>query len=221
MPTRERTTPVGQEIDPIAVIHTTSPRKTSLSISSELEINEELTGLLVNEPTALLIDINNFYRRAKDNGFKIDYLALKSIFESRCNLRYIGAFTAVDRQDPESIEWVNQMIDFGYDVVTKDLKRYSTPSGVSTKGNMDVEIAVAAALNVPSTYKHIILGTCDGDFVALVKTLREKDPERKVSVLGVKNVPYRGMSEDLVKAATHFYDIAAFLDHVTFKVSDV
>lgn len=180
-----------------------------------LRINEALPGLVRHEPTALLLDINNLYRRSKDNGFSIDYDKLKNVFEQRCDLRYCAAFSAVDRNNPQSTKWVEYMQNKGYSLVIKDLKRYTNARGDTvSKGNMDIEITIAA-LELSAAFAHVIIGTCDGDFVPLVDKLREGN-FRKVSVLGITNANWTGMSDTLVRSADHFYDLAAIREHIEY-----
>ena len=185
-------------------------------VASALAINEALPNLITNEPTALLLDINNLYRRAAQNNFRIDYGKLKSLFEKRCDLRFCGAFSAVDRTNREAENWVKYMQGQDYVVVAKDLMRYTNDQGVLvSKGNMDIEIAIAA-LSLSPAFAHIVIGTCDGDFVPLIDKLREGH-FRKVSVLGITNTDWSGMSDTLVRSADNFYDMAAIKDHISYS----
>lgn len=189
------------------------------SVDSALRLNEYLPNLSRTEPTAILLDVNNLYKRAQANDFRLDYIRLRQIFETRCDLRYMGAFSAVDAQDPDAVNWVQYLREKGYDVVTKDLKRYVGSQGTNvTKGNMDIEIAVKA-MSLSSGILHVIIGTCDGDFIPLIDKLREGEA-RKVSVLGVRNPnSWVGMSEELVRSADNFYDLGAIKDYVSYKNS--
>lgn len=180
-----------------------------------LEINEALPGLVRHEPTALLLDVNNLYKRANDNGFRIDYDRLKSIFEQRCDLRHCAAFSAVDRNNPSAGKWADYMVNKGYTLVVKDLKRYTNAKGeMVSKGNMDIEITIAA-LNLSEAFAHVIIGTCDGDFVPLLNELREGN-FRKVSVLGITNSNWTGMSDTLIRSADYFYDLTAIKEHIEY-----
>lgn len=184
-------------------------------VGSELVINDALPGLVRGEATALLLDVNNLYRRARENGFSIDYVQLQSIFSHRCDLRYCSAFSAVDKDNQNSMNWASYMTDKGYSVITKDLKRYTNDKGqLVTKGNMDIEITIAA-LSLSEAFSHIVIGTCDGDFVPLLEKLREGH-FRKVSVLGMRNKNWTGMSESLVRSADHFYDMMQIKDFISY-----
>lgn len=194
------------------------PVDLSTMVGPELTINEALPGLVRGEPTALLLDVNNLFRVARKNDFRIDYVRLKSIFENRCDLRYCSAFSAVDRDDTGAVNWANYLADKGYTLVTKDLKRWYNDTGqLISKGNMDIEIAVAA-MSLSPAFSHIVIGTCDGDFIPLIEKLREGS-FRKVSVLGLRNKDWSGMSKSLVKSADNFYDLLDIKDYVSYKNS--
>jgi uncharacterized LabA/DUF88 family protein len=186
------------------------------TVHSELAINEALPGLKLHEPTALLLDINNLYRRSRDNNFRIDYLRLINILRARCDLRYAAAFSAVDRDDPEALDWLKYMNDVGYDIINRDLINYTGDDGRQVmKGNMDIEIAISA-MKLSHGFTHVIIGTCDGDFVPLVHELQE-DPIRRVSVLGISGENWKGMSKSLARAADNFYDLSKLVDEIHYR----
>lgn len=185
------------------------------SVHTDMMINDVFPGLSPHEPTALLLDVNNLFRRASNLGFRIDYGKLKDLLASRCDLRYCGAFSAVDPDDEAAAGWIKYMEDVGYDVITKDIYKYTAENGRHvTKGNMDLEICVAAT-DLSSAFTHVILGTCDGDFTVVVKRL-QRDLVRKVSVLGVSKADGAGMSRMLVKQADNFYNIARIQRQIEF-----
>ncbi len=185
-------------------------------IGSELVINEALPGLIKGEATALLLDVNNLFKRSQADGFRIDYVRLQHIFQHRCDLRYCGAFSAVDKNDNKALNWVKWMTDKGYQVITKDLKRYKDAHGRTiTKGNMDIDMTIAA-MDLSEGFGHIILGSCDGDFEPLISRLK-RGHHRKVSVLGLRTSNGKGMSESLVEAADHFYDLSTIKDYISYR----
>lgn len=189
----------------------------SIILGPELQLNDLLPGLVNHEPTALLLDINNIYKRGVANNLRIDYGRLKSIFESRCDLRSCIAFSALDPNNRADYDWANYMVEQGYTLYTKDLKRYTDHEGKTvTKGNMDVEMTLYATKKLSTAFGHIIIGTCDGDFIPLVEDLKEGD-FRKVSVLGMRNPNGTGMSETLVEVADNFYDMTRFADHIRYR----
>lgn len=186
-------------------------------MSSALIINDAFPNLNKHEGTALILDINNLYRRAADNNWTIDYSKLRNILMSRCDLRHFSAFSAIDRSDPGGQRWVSYMQRNGYFVSTKSLKRYTsrTSGELVAKGNMDIEITIAA-LSLSEAFAHVIIGTCDGDFVPLVEKLKEGH-FRRVSVLGITNDNRTGMSDELVKTADNFYDLTQIKEFVSYR----
>lgn len=177
-------------------------------VSQELSINEALPNLYHHDATALLIDANNFYLRAKSYGLTINYDRLKHIFESRCQLRYCTMFSAINHRDPNDLAWARRIESYGYTLMSKDLKIYHDPHDddiVIAKGNMDVEITMAATA-LSDEFKHIVIATCDGDFQPLVEGLR-KSRNCLVSVLGIKGDDWVGMSRGLVSSADCFYNL--------------
>lgn len=184
-------------------------------ISNELIINDLLPGLVRGEATALLLDVNNLFKRAQANDFRIDYGRLMRIFSNRCDLRYCGAFSSVLAGDINAANWVSYMEAQGYSVITKDLYQYTLPNGtVVSKGNMDVEMTIAA-MKLNSAFAHVIIGTCDGDFSELIKELKT-DNFRKVSVMGLKDKDWSGMSDMLVRSADNFYDMAKLKEFIYY-----
>lgn len=189
-------------------------------VGEELTLNEALPGLVRGEGTALLLDISSLFYAAKANNFSIDYGKLRNIFRTRCDLRYCGAFSAVDNDDVGSMNWLNFMQKTGYSVTTKDLQRYVTEDdSIVTKGNMDIEIAIAA-MKLSDGFGHVIIGTCDGDFIPLIETLREGN-FRKVSVLGMGKSSWAGMNNALIRAADNFYDMSLFKEQITYHGSRI
>lgn len=187
-------------------------------LNDTLFLNEALPGLVRHEPTALLLDLNNFYLRSKYLGFSIDYQRIRNILAARCDLRYCGAFIAVDRTNTKTTGFVHKLERWGYDVFTKSISRYEDGDKIITKGNMDVELTVQA-MRLSGAFGHIIIGSCDGDFIPLVDELKS-GKFRKVSVLGISgDDTLEGMSRQLVKRVDHFYDICKLKDHVTFQGS--
>lgn len=80
----------------------------------------------------------------------------------------------------------NTLRDFGWKVITKNVKRYTDAEGnVTTKANSDLEMAVDAMLQVENL-DEILLLTGDGDFLTLVTALQNKGC--RVELMGFNNV---------------------------------
>ena len=80
----------------------------------------------------------------------------------------------------------NTLRDFGWKVITKNVKRYTDAEGnVTTKANSDLEMAVDAMLQAENL-DEILLLTGDGDFLTLVTALQNKGC--RVELMGFNNV---------------------------------
>jgi len=190
------------------------------SLIDELEINEAFPGLIRGQATAVLIDVNNLYRRSKAEGFTIDYTRIKNIIGSRCDLRYFAVVSAVDIEDPAMHPWIEKLRGAGITPITKPVKRYldDLTGDWVFKGNMDVELTIAA-LTLSDGFAHVIIGSCDGDFIPLIKHLRNGN-FRTISVLGVSNFKRKGMNEDLIRYADNFYDLRIVEKHISAGPGD-
>ncbi len=204
--------------DPTNIPDIISDLKLRSDLEIDFRINEALPNLSISEKTALLIDGNNIYRRAKDNGFAISYSDLSSILEKRCNLVAKYMFTALRLPDPNLEKWIYHLTKNNFEVVSKEVK--TTRIGddiVAVKGNMDVEITIGA-LTLDPSIEHIILMTCDDSFVALVKYLKYVQ-NKKVSVMGMTIAGENsvGMPSTLTSSAANFYNLMNIKDYITYK----
>lgn len=177
-----------------------------IPLGIELDLNDRLPGLKLDEPTVVLIDANNFYRRAISEGFLVDYHKLRAIFAARCKLEDFYVFSAVDETEPKAVEWVQDLQRAGITTITKPVRQYIDDQNKYVyKGNMDTEMTWVAA-RLPDHIKHVIIGSCDSDFLAVVEGL-QSDEGRTASVMGISNHRRRGMSADLIRQADYFYDL--------------
>ena len=80
---------------------------------------------------------------------------------------------------------------------------------------MDVQLTIHA-MKLSESYRHVILGTCDGDFVPLVEELKESGI-RKVSVMGISGRHSSGMSRALMDEADNFYDLWKLRDNIQYR----
>lgn len=213
-PLRQGESPPATEID-ISKLKIPKEIISDTSLLDELEINEAFPGLIRGQGTAVLIDVNNLYRRSKAEGFVIDYTKLKSIIGSRCDLRYFAVVSAVDVENPAMHPWIEKLRAAGIIPITKPVKRYvdDVTDNWVYKGNMDVELTISA-LTLSEGFAHVIIGTCDGDFIPLIKHLRTGN-FRTVSVLGISNNKRKGMNEELIRCADNFYDLLMIEKHVS------
>ena len=142
----------------------------------------DLTGLLSNlinkKKVSVYIDGANLYFAAQVASLKIDYKQLYTWFQSKSKSVKLNYYTAFDPEDTKQIDFLNQMEDTGYRIIKKPIKIYEN----FTKGNMDIELAVDALMQLEE-YETLVLISGDGDFNYLVKALDQQG--KKSIVLGI------------------------------------
>lgn len=185
------------------------------AIRPELIINEAFPGLVRGEMTAVLYDCNNLYKRARSLDFQIDYEKLHMLLANRCDLRYSGAFSAIDPTSASERIWVENMRSYGYDVKTKPIRKFRNDDKIIVKGNMDNELTVAA-MQLSDAFTHVIIATCDGDFEEVIRALRANQA-RKVSVMGMPNGKFKSITDSLIQVSSHFYDLSKIKDYISIK----
>jgi uncharacterized LabA/DUF88 family protein len=111
--------------------------------------------------------------------------------------------------------WIEKLRGAGITPITKPVKRYldDLTGEWIFKGNMDVELTIAA-LTLSDGFAHVVIGSCDGDFIPLIKHLRNGN-FRTISVLGVSNFLRKGMNEELIRYADNFYDLRIVQKHIS------
>jgi len=123
---------------------------------------------------AVLIDVPNMYHSAK-NIYKAN-VNFKEVLEAaiagRKLIRAVGY--TVETEGEEEKSFFNALRKMGIEVKLKDLQIF--PGGMK-KGDWDVGIAVDA-IKFSSYVDTIVLITGDGDFIPLVKYLKNASPVR-------------------------------------------
>ena len=218
-PTISTTPPMGPILDiDMSKLPIPKDLERDTGLQDELAINEVFSGLVRGQATAVLIDVNNLYRRSMAEGFSLEYTKIKDIIAARCDLRYFAVVTAIDVGNPAMHPWIDSLRQAGITCITKPVRPYYDEFSNESvyKGNMDVELTIDA-MSLSDGFAHVIIGSCDGDFIPLIKRLRE-GRFRTVSVMGVSNHLRKGMSQDLIKCADNFYDLRLIAKHVSPSV---
>jgi uncharacterized LabA/DUF88 family protein len=198
---------------------------TSPFVDHDLETDEALDKIFrhfrKHEKTAILIDGANTHQAVRDLDFNIDYRRFKSVFDHYATIDSIYFFTAIaNRSDitpTMSTKAVKATVDWmsyngGFRCVFKPVKEITLDNGVKfLKGNMDVELAVTAALYCSSA-DHIVLVTGDGDFRFLVEALQKE--EKRVTVISTKMTNPRIVADELWRQADQFIDLEMIRDHI-------
>ena len=157
-----------------------------------------------DDRTLILIDGANLQPALKSIGLHLNYQLLRDSLADRCKLltpRYYTALLPAQEHNPLKplLDWLAYN---GYIVVSKQVKRFTDTAGVTTtKGNMDIEIAVDA-MQLSPHYDHLILFSGDGDFTYLVRTLQQLG--KRVSVVSVMNT----VADELRRQADQFVNLA-------------
>lgn len=158
------------------------------------------------EITALLVDGANAYHSANKVGYMIDYKRVLQHFKPQQAMY----FTALpDRAQGENN--IHKMADYlnynGYVVISKLMQVYDNgTSGIKTKGNMDVELAVHI-MKCARWANHIVLFSGDGDFRLAVEDAQQHGVRvTVVSALKVTGSPM--ISDVLRRQANTFLDLA-------------
>jgi uncharacterized LabA/DUF88 family protein len=161
-----------------------------------------------NERCAVFIDGPNFYAGARDINLKLDYNLLLEFFRSRTHLVRCYYFTGVeqDRADNPLIRTLDYLEYHDFTVVTKPVKAFENDQTgqVRKKANMDIEIAVRMIKLAPAL-DHMVLGSGDGDFCAVVEFLQ--DQGKRVTVLSTEKANPNILSDDLKRKADVFLEL--------------
>src|SRR5580698_10493503 len=157
--------------------------------------------------TALFIDGANLYSTAKALGFDIDYKRLLKEFQ--CHGTLIRAFfyaAVVEDQEFSSIRPLLDWLDYnGFTVVTKPAKEFIDANGHrKVKGNMDVELAVAA-MELAKHVDQIVLFSGDGDFRSLVEAVQRRGV--RVTVVSTISSQPPMIADELRRQADVFTDL--------------
>lgn len=157
---------------------------------------------------AVLVDGSNMCATIKALGFSVDWRKIFDTINNDIPIHRAVYFTAM-KPDGET-STIRPLVDYlshnGWSVVTKPVSRYADPNGrVRTKGNMDVEITVAA-MQLQERVTDVVLFTGDGDFEALVKALQQKGV--RVTIVSTRKVRPNVVSEVLLRACDIFIDLA-------------
>jgi uncharacterized LabA/DUF88 family protein len=159
------------------------------------------------ERLALFIDGANLHASAKLLGFDIDFKRLLALFGDRARLIRAMYFTAIVEEQEFSpirplIDWLQYN---GFTMVTKPTKEFTDASGRrKVKGNMDVEIAVAAMSLAPQL-DHVVLFSGDGDFRSLVAALQQRG--KRVSVVSSLLTQPAMVADELRRQADQFIEL--------------
>jgi uncharacterized LabA/DUF88 family protein len=157
------------------------------------------------EKTALLVDGSNCYEACKMLRSHVDFAKVLKVFKPR-QAYYFTALPENDRNDPNNIFKMVDYISYnGYTLVSKPTKEYINDGVLTTKGNMDVEIALYIVKSA-SWADHIILMSGDGDFRMAVEEAQRQGV--RVTVISTLKTNPPMVSDDLRRQANVFLDMS-------------
>lgn len=171
------------------------------------------------KPTALMIDGANLYATSRMLGIEVDFKLLLKHFSDAEILRAFY-FTAV-QQDRGQVITLQPLIDWlgynGFNVVTKPLKEFSDQDGRrKIKGNMDVEITVAA-MEIAPHISRLVLFSGDGDFRSLVESVQRQGVH--VTVVSSIETQPAVCADELRRQADTFIDLDDLREIIGRKAS--
>jgi len=161
-----------------------------------------------DERLALFIDGPNTHSAAKALGFDIDYKLLKKEFTQRGKLLRAYYYTPLIDEESEYSP-VRPLVDWlgynGFEVVTKEVRRYSDQDGrTKPKGNMSVDLAVDA-MEIAPTVAHVVLFSGDSAYCPLVKSLKRQGV--RVSVVSTIQSDSPMIADELRRLADNFIEL--------------
>jgi len=161
---------------------------------------------------ALFIDGANLHATARTLGVDIDFKRLLREFEGRGTLLRASYYTAIiEDQEYSSVRPLTDWLSYnGYTVVTKATKEFVDASGRrKVKGNMDIELAVAA-MELAEQVDEIVLLSGDGDFRSLVKAVQRRGV--RVTVISTIASQPPMIADELRRQADVFTDLVELSD---------
>ncbi len=147
------------------------------------KIRNDLTSNLIKslqgQRVSVFIDAANLYHASAQAGIKIDFIQIANWFRENIspnvNLRFYSAY---DPDNDKQIEFLNELVENGFNVVKKPIKDF----GTFIKGNMDIELAVDA-ITYKDNFDTLVLISGDGDFTYLVNSLEKN--YKKTAILSI------------------------------------
>ncbi len=143
------------------------------------DLTSQFAKLVSGKRVSVAIDAANLYYASSVSKIKIDYFQVASWFLENCESVNLNFYTAFDPEDEKQMEFFEGLQSCGYKVTKKPIKVFED----SKKGNMDIELAVDAMLQL-NTYDILILLSGDGDFTYLITALESLGKETIILGIG-------------------------------------
>ena len=166
-----------------------------------------MTGIHPEQRVAVFVDVQNMYYSARNiYNAKINFKNL--LTKAIQNRKLIRAIAYVIKADiPEENSFFDALDKIGFEVKVKDLKVFY---GGAKKGDWDMGIAIDA-LNIAPKVDVIVLVSGDGDFQALVKSLKSKGVRVEVLAFG------KSSAKEIREESDKFLDMDYNADYYLIK----
>lgn len=151
---------------------------------------------------AIFVDGSNFGMALKKAGFAVDYQRIREYFNNFGTIAGSYYFTALPPKHETSHirHFTNSLQHKGWNIVTKEVKRFTEGDVTKTKGNMDIEI-VCKAWRLSAHISDLILFSGDGDFRQMVEQLQD-------CAVTVRVISHTGfIADELRRQADEYIDI--------------
>ncbi len=115
------------------------------------------------------IDNTNLYKGLETEGFRVDYVKLRTYLTERYAVKTAYIFIGFL---PNKADLYRRLQEQGFTLIFKP----TVPNSTGTKGNCDGELILQATVDFyEKKYTKAVIVTSDGDFACLVNFLIEKD----------------------------------------------
>ena len=145
---------------------TTSKKEVFIPPRNKSDMTGNLRKLIKDKRVSIYIDSANLYFASNIAKIRIDFIHLAHWFRQHSKLTGINFYTAFDPEETKQLEFIDELKQEGYRLVTKPIKVFEN----SKKGNMDIELAVDC-ITQKDLYDVVILLSGDGDFSYLIQAL--------------------------------------------------
>ena len=118
--------------------------------------------------TYAFIDAANIIYGTRDEGWKVDFERLFKYLKERYKCRRVYYFAGEFKKSPKQATFYKKLEEFGYDLVLKPVKIYTSGGKRVRKANCDVDLTFYAMRDIDK-FDVVVFLSGDGDFEILLK----------------------------------------------------
>jgi uncharacterized LabA/DUF88 family protein len=134
----------------------------------------ELFENIQNRRVAIFIDEANIYHSQKTLGWKVDYQKVKRYFGVLGQVTLLNFYTSYQSENKKQTDFLRKLQEYGYTIISKQLKIIKHNGLLIKKGNLDIELALDA-YRFQNKYDTLVLFSGDSDFAYLLSLLKKHD----------------------------------------------